>query len=66
MFTPFARQREQPKSVDFVTGTAWFVAACAATGVFDEHPLALAKALSQPGGTRSTYWRHAARAPLHQ
>jgi hypothetical protein len=41
---PFARQREQPKSADFVTGTAWFVAAYAASGVFDAHPIALAVA----------------------
>ena len=41
---PFARGRAQPKFIDFVTGTAWFVAAYAASGLFDAHPNALAVA----------------------
>jgi hypothetical protein len=41
---PFARGRAQPKLIDFVTGTAWFVAAYAASGLFDAYPNALAVA----------------------
>jgi hypothetical protein len=43
---PFARQRAKPNSADFVTGSAWFVAAYAASGLFDEHPIALAVAFA--------------------
>jgi hypothetical protein len=42
---PFARRRAAPKAADFVTGTGWFVAAYAASGVFHAHPAALAVGL---------------------
>jgi hypothetical protein len=41
---PFARRRAPPQSLDFISGTAWFVAAYAASGLFDDHPFALAVA----------------------
>jgi hypothetical protein len=41
---PFARGRAKPGAAAFVTGTLWFVAAYAASGLFDAHPYALAAA----------------------
>ena len=41
---PFARGRAKPGTVAFLTGTLWFVAAYAASGLFDAHPYALAAA----------------------
>jgi hypothetical protein len=41
---PFARHRAPPQPLDFISGTAWFVAAYAASGLFDDHPFALAVA----------------------
>ena len=41
---PFARGRAKPGAAAFLTGTLWFVAAYAASGLFDAHPYALAAA----------------------
>lgn len=41
---PFARGRTKPGAAAFLTGTLWFVAAYAASGLFDAHPYALAAA----------------------
>jgi hypothetical protein len=41
---PFARGRAKPGAATFLTGTLWFVAAYAASGLFDAHPYALAAA----------------------
>jgi hypothetical protein len=38
---PFARARPEPGAAAFLTGTLWFVAAYAASGLFDAHPYAL-------------------------
>jgi hypothetical protein len=43
---PFAARRAAARPVDFVTGAAWFVASYAATGLFHDHPAALAGTLS--------------------
>lgn len=43
---PFVRYRPAPRERDFVTGVAWFVAAYAASGVFDAQPEALAAGLA--------------------
>jgi hypothetical protein len=42
--TPFARGRAEPGATAFLTGTLWFVAAYAASGLFDSHPYTLAVA----------------------
>ena len=41
---PFARRRAKPGAAAFLTGTLWFLAAYAASGLFDAHPYALAAA----------------------
>jgi hypothetical protein len=43
---PFARRREPPAARDFAISALWFVAAYAASGVFDRWPSALAAAFA--------------------
>jgi hypothetical protein len=59
---PFARRRAEPERADFVTGAAWFVAAYAASGLFDTRPAALAVAFLVTWALRVA--RAEQRAPL--
>ena len=57
---PFARGRAKPGAAAFLTGTLWFVAAYAASGLFDAHPYALAAAFVVTWALRVAFARQPA------